>query len=125
MNIKKTLLKLRLHIMWIYIAIVIILLTAPLPLEEGYGTGKTASVSHFLMFFLLGIVVEFAYLFSFDIKRVAELIVFAIIMETIQLALPYRVFDFADMGMNVIGIIISYLIIVTTHGSLHKAHGQN
>jgi len=106
--------------MWTYIAIVIILLTAPLPFEEGYGTEKTASVSHFLMFFLLGTIVEFAHLFLFDKVRLVRLLIFSIIMETIQLALPYRVFDIIDVGMNVIGVVVSYLVIVATHSLRHK-----
>ncbi len=118
------LIKYRIHIMWTYIALVIILLTAPLPFEEGYQTEKTASISHFLMFFLLGIIVEFAYLFLFDKIRLAKLLVFAIIMETIQMALPYRVFDINDVGMNVVGVLVSYLVIITANGSKLRAQGR-
>lgn len=109
MDVVKTLIRFRRHIMWIYILIVVILLTAPLPLQEGYQTEKKASIAHFLMFFILLGVVEFANLFSLTKETLIKAIIFGIVMESIQKFLPYRVFDFMDLMLNITGIIISYL----------------
>ena len=116
-NFLVDLFKYRFYIMWAYIFIVIVLLVAPLPFDEGYQTEKTAGYSHFLLFFLFGVIVEFAYLFSFNKETIIKTFAFAVIMEFIQLLLPYRVFDFADMGMNVGGLLVSYtsLFIWKTH----------
>ena len=103
--------KFRFYIMWTYIVALFVLLTTPLPLQEGYQTATYATYAHFLMFFILVVIVWFAYLFSIDMIMLIKLLAFAIIMEIIQLPLPYRVFDIMDMTMNVIGVLTAYLLL--------------
>lgn len=98
----------RQRIMWAYIFVVIMLLTAPLPQELEKGAASSFWYAHFALFFFLAIIVEFAHLFSLGKETLAKTLVFALAMELVQLLLPYRTFDIADMAVNISGVVIAY-----------------
>lgn len=112
MGIISTLVELRQRIMWTYLAVTFILLTAPLP--QGLGELKVGTPSayiHFILFLFLAVVVEFAHLFSLDRKTLINAGVFALVMELIQLLLPYRSFEIMDMMANISGAFTGYAIL--------------
>jgi glycopeptide antibiotics resistance protein len=108
----------RKYILAAYLLVVFLFLTLPLPAGEGGGSSWIAPVGHFTLFFGLYGIAEFAHLFKTDTKLLLNCLALAVLFEILQLALPYRAFDFFDMATNIFGVSLSFAAV-----SLTKGHG--
>ena len=108
----------RKYILAAYMLVVFLLLTLPLPAAATSGGSWISILGHFALFFGLYAVAEFAHLFKTDTRLLLNCLALAVLLEILQLALPYRFFDFFDMATNVLGVSLSFALI-----SLTKGHG--
>lgn len=109
MMILSSLKKYRKQIFLVYFAIVFLVLILPLPPNQLNTT--LSLVAHFVMFFLMYALLEYVYLFKSDVHLLLNTVLLAMLLEFIQMVIPYRFFDWLDLAVNVSGVFVSFVVI--------------
>jgi len=96
----------------LFICIVMISRLALLPLSPNLSEGISDKLLHFLAFYLLSLLVDFAFpKTSFNALKIFFLLGYGIAIEIAQSFFPYRSCSFADIGADAAGIAV-YLLSV-------------
>lgn len=91
-----------------FIYIIFIMYAAFTPHNIPIAERFSDKLNHLLAFFLLSILFEKAFGFSFIIRTLL-ILAFGFLIELIQYFLPYRQFSLVDMGADAAGIMIYYV----------------
>ena len=78
-------------------------------IENPFGT----AINHFIYYFYISILGLCAYLKNNNFQKVLYSLFFlSIILEMLQLVVPYRYFEFYDILANLIGVLFAYFLVV-------------
>jgi VanZ family protein len=67
--------------------------------------------AHFIAFFVLSVLLLFAYSFSKPFfSTVLFMMLFGLVIEAIQIFVPYRSFSLLDFGADLLGVFIALII---------------
>lgn len=111
MKNKKRFLKIESRLL-LFICIVLISRLALLPSSPTLTEGVSDKLLHFLAFYLLSLLVDFAFMkTSFNALKICFLLGYGITIEIAQSFFPYRSCSFADIAADTAGIAL-YLLTV-------------
>ena len=95
-------------IFWM-LAIAVLVLSA-FPGSVGYSIKNLDKIAHFFAFFLLSILLLFAYKFSKPFFTTALVMaLFGLAIEVMHFYMPYRVFSLYDFAADVLGILAAFI----------------